>query len=247
MRRWYTLFFFAAAAFGQTSAPAFDAGYIKINNSGGSQSHCSFQSGRVACTNLQLRIFIARVWMMTPDDVIGPSWLDDLRVDIVAKAANPRTSDSDLRLMAQKLLGEQMALVMHIEQREKSVWALSVWKGEPKLTRSTMPEKREDADCSFVLGGPGSHLVCRRMTMTLFAHEISSNAPDYADKRVVDKTGLDGAWDFQLNWTPFRQLENNGGLTLFAALQSQLGLQMEDRKLPMPVVVVDSISRTPKN
>jgi uncharacterized protein (TIGR03435 family) len=185
--------------------------------------------------------------MMTPDDVIGPSWLDDVRVDILAKAADPKTPDSDLRLMGQTLLREKMALVTHIEQRRKSVWALSVWKGEPKLTRSTMPEKREDSDCSFVSGGPGSHLVCKHMTMALFAHEISNNAPDYADKRVVDKTGLDGAWDFQLDWTPFRQLETNGGLMLFAALQSQLGLQMENEKLPMPVVVVDSISRTPQN
>ncbi len=225
----------------------FDAADIKINNSGGNQSNCAFQNGRLACTNLQLRVFIARIWTMTPDDVIGPSWLDDVRVDIVAKAASPKTSDSDLRLMAQTLLKERMALMMHMEQREKSVWALSVWKGEPKLTPSTMPEKREDSDCSFVSGGPGAHLVCKHMTMALFAHEISSNAPDYADKRVVDKTGLDGAWDFRLDWTPYGQLGNNGGLTLFAALQSQLGLQMENKKLPMPVVVVDSMSRTPEN
>ncbi len=245
MWRLCSLFLFVAALFGQTVLPAFDVADIKINNSGADGSNCDFQNGRLACTNLQLRILIARVWTMTPDDVVGPSWLDDVRVDIIAKAADPKTPDGELRVMAQRLLKERMALVMHIEQREKSVWALSVSKGEPKLTQSTMPEKREDSDCSFVSGGPGSHLVCKHMTMAMFAHEISNNARDYADKRVLDKTGLDGAWDFRLDWTPLVQLENNGGLTLFAALQSQLGLQMENKKLPVAVVVVDNMSRTP--
>jgi len=245
MWRLCSLFILAAALFGQSVSPAFDVAEIKINNSGEIRSNCDFQNGLLACTNLQLRVFIARVWTMTPDDVIGPSWLDDVRIDIVAKAANPKTPDGELRLMAQRLLKERMALVVHIEQREKSVWALSVWKGGPKLTPSTIPEKREDADCTLVSGGPGSHLVCKHMTMALFAHEISDTARDYADKRVLDRTGLDGAWDFRLDWTPFVQLENNGGLTLFAALQSQLGLQMENKKLPVPVVVVDSMSKTP--
>jgi uncharacterized protein (TIGR03435 family) len=245
MWRLCSLFIFAAALFGQATLPAFDVAEIRINNSGDNRSHCDFQNGRVACTNLQLRVLIARAWTMTPNDVIGPSWLDDVRIDMLAKAANPKTSDGDLRMMAQRLLKERMALVAHIEQREKSVWTLSVWKGEPKLTRSTMPEKREDSDCSFISGGPGLHLVCKHMTMAMFAHEISNNARDYADRRVLDKTGLGGAWDFRLHWTPFAQLEKNGGLTLFAALQAQLGLQMEDKKLPVPVVVVDSISRTP--
>jgi len=48
-----------------------------------------------------------------------------------------------------------------------------------------------------------------------------------------------------VEWTPSADLETNGGLTLFAALQSQLGLELENKKLPVPVVVIDSMERTP--
>jgi hypothetical protein len=106
-----TIFLFAAALFGQTVLPAFDVANIRINNSGEERSNCDFKNGRLGCTNLQLRVLIARVWTMTPDD--------------------------ELRVMAQTLLKERMALVMDIEQREKSVWALSVSKGEPKLTQTS--------------------------------------------------------------------------------------------------------------
>jgi uncharacterized protein (TIGR03435 family) len=81
--------------------------------------------------------------------------------------------------------------------------------------------------------------------MAQLAHKLPSLAGAYADKRVVDQTGLDGAWDFALEWTPMAQIETSGGMTLFAALQAQLGLQLESRKLPASVVVVDSMARAP--
>jgi uncharacterized protein (TIGR03435 family) len=80
--------------------------------------------------------------------------------------------------------------------------------------------------------------------MTEFAHELPEIAGRYTDQRIVDQTGLEGSWQFSVGWTPFGDLETNGGLTLFAALQSQLGLQLESKKLPVPVVVVDSMERT---
>jgi uncharacterized protein (TIGR03435 family) len=83
------------------------------------------------------------------------------------------------------------------------------------------------------------------MSMAEFAHEIPEIAGRYAGQRVVDRTGLDGWWEFTLDWTSLADLETNGGMTLFAALQSQLGLQLENRKLPVPVVVIDSMERTP--
>ena len=70
-------------------------------------------------------------------------------------------------------------------------------------------------------------------------------AGGYVDKRVVDETGLPGAWEFTVEWTQIAQLENNGGMTLFASLQAQLGLQLVEKKLPVSVVVVDNMEKTP--
>ena len=82
--------------------------------------------------------------------------------------------------------------------------------------------------------------------MAAFAHDLLQYADGYVTSTVVDKTAFQGAWDFSVDWTPMNQLENNGGLTLFAALQAQLDLQLAHRKVAVPVLVVDKIDRTPE-
>lgn len=225
--------------------PSFDVADMKVNTSGADKSSGNLSNGRLVIRNLPLRILIAEAWIMNPDDVYGPSWLDDLRLDVIAKAPSPRAPDSDLRRMLQMLLKDRMKLSVHIEQREKSVWALTAWKGQAKLTPSPMPEKPEDADCSRTRSGDRVLLTCRHETMAAFAHELPQYAGGYVTATVVDKTALDGAWDFKVEWTPMAQIANDGGLTLFDALQSQLGLQLGRKRLAVPVLVVDSAERMP--
>jgi uncharacterized protein (TIGR03435 family) len=113
------------------------------------------------------------------------------------------------------------------------------------MTPSEMPAKPEDADCSMNGVDSRTRLTCRRVTMASLAHKLPQVAGAYADKPVVDQTGLAGAWDFTLEWTQLAKVESSGGMTLFAALQAQLGLQLESKKVPVPVIVVDSIDRAP--
>jgi uncharacterized protein (TIGR03435 family) len=81
--------------------------------------------------------------------------------------------------------------------------------------------------------------------MASLAHKLPQLAWRYVDKLVIDQTGLAGAWNFMLEWAPLPNDESNGGMTLFAALQAQLGLQLENKKVPVPVIVVDTMDRTP--
>jgi len=64
---------------------------------------------------------------------------------------------------------------------------------------------------------------------------------------VVDSTGLKGSWDFDITWTPqfLRPMAGSDGVTLFDALNKQLGLKLEEQKLPSPVIVVDQVNRAP--
>lgn len=234
-------------AFGQVAQPplSFEAAEIKLNISDSTESSGNLSNGRLYVRNIPVKLAIAEAWGITSDDVYGPSWLNDVHLDVIAKAPSAQTPDSDLRLMLQTLLRERMKMVAHIEQREQEVWALSVWKGNPKMKPSELPAKPEDSDCQ-VGGGPARvRLVCEHMTMAALARELPQDAGRYVDKRVVDLTGLQGAWDFTVEYTPMAQLETSGGLTLFAALQAQLGLQLESRKVAVPVVVIDSMDRTP--
>jgi uncharacterized protein (TIGR03435 family) len=78
---------------------------------------------------------------------------------------------------------------------------------------------------------------------------------------VVDRTGLDGSFDFDLQWTPDRlpqpggvspadeKLRLNGvdidpnGPSIFTALQEQLGLKLESTKGPVQVIVIDAVEQ----
>jgi uncharacterized protein (TIGR03435 family) len=63
---------------------------------------------------------------------------------------------------------------------------------------------------------------------------------------VLDLTGLDGYYAFELHWTPAAMAgEPNAGPTLFTALQQQLGLRLESGKGEVPVLVIDRVHRTP--
>ncbi len=229
------------AAYSQT----FEATELRVNQSGEERPSVHLANGALTMRNVPLRILLAEIYLMTPDDIAGPSWLSDVRVDIIAKAASHDASDADLREMTKALLRDRMKMVAHLEPRSRSVWALEVWKGQPKLQSGTAPNRPEDAACRRQSAETGVKFVCQHMSMAEFAHEIPEIAGRYADQRVVDHTGLEGWWDFTLQGTPSADLETNGGLTLFAALQSQLGLQLENKKLPVPVVVIDSMERTP--
>jgi uncharacterized protein (TIGR03435 family) len=140
-----------------------------------------------------------------------------------------------------------MRLVAHLEDRVVPVFALTVWKGNPKLNRSELPAKPEDANCSMHNETSKVLLDCHHMSMADFAHELPGPGSRYLDKRIVDQTKLTGLWDFKLEWTKMAELESYGGLTLFAALESQLGLHLEEKKERAPVLVIDSMEKTPSD
>ena len=79
-------------------------------------------------------------------------------------------------------------------------------------------------------------------------------------KPVVDKTGLDGRWDFTLKWTPddtqFPDApesmrhpadDANAWPPLFTAIQEQLGLKLEAQKADVKVLVVDHVDHPSPN
>ena len=102
--------------------------------------------------------------------------------------------------------------------------------------------------------GPGqgaegmNHLVCTNFTMANLTDWLPTRiAPSYIDRPVVDLTGLTGTYDIKLDWVPRPTATSDvaAGATVFDALDKQLGLKLEERKQPMPVMVIDHIERIP--
>jgi hypothetical protein len=75
----------------------------------------------------------------------------------------------------------------------------------------------------------------------------TTSQADNIDQPVVDETNLPGAWSFTIKWTGRDQLERQGadGISIFAAVEKQLGLKLELKTAPRPVFQVASVDETP--
>ena len=196
------------------------------------------------------------------DLIVGaPAWVDTDRFDVVAKAPSnlpPRecffsgycVPQKALALMLQTLLEQEFKIAHHEEQRPTDVYALVVAKGGIKFQKAAGSGER---NCQRIVGGSDNPAakglssiqagsVCANMTMEDFAGLLAEMAPAYLDRPVVDLTGLTGAYDFKLVWTGAALLDQ-GGITVFEAMEKQLGLKLETRKLPMSATVIDHIEK----
>jgi uncharacterized protein (TIGR03435 family) len=180
----------------------------------------------------------------------APSWAASDHFDIVAKA--PAGSEDKLPLMLQTLLSQAFKLAVHTEERPMDVYVLVVGKGGPKFQKSAEEGKpdckrsldarraEKDADHPFVEGS--FQAVCKNITMAELGDILQGYAPGYVNKNVVDQTGLAGQYDIKVVWAP-RTLLDQGGLTMFDAVDKMLGLKLDSKKLPMQVVVLDHIEK----
>jgi len=225
---------------------AFDAASVKINDTGAGETSAHSNAAGLQMTNVTLRFCIERAYRMSEPQVIGPAWLDSDRFDINAKAP-ASTADSQIPDMLQALLLDRFKLAAHHETRQLTAFALVPAKGSAKLTR----DDSATGGGSFSTG-PGTasatSVTMGRLTEFLAGPRAGLGLP------VVDQTGLTGRYTFTLRWTPEgtspSQREENGRAvdappSIFTALQEQLGLKLEKRKLPVDVLVIDHAERIP--
>lgn len=181
----------------------------------------------------------------------GPSWLDWDRFDIVAKAP-PTTSRAAIRLMLQSLLAQRFSLVVHTGSAPMPAYVLTAQKGATKLKES---EGTGDPNCEYQpppanqAAGTISQIefICHNETMERFAEDLHNWAGGYLTKPVVDSTGLNGNYDFDIKWTARGQLARAGadGISIFDAVDKEMGLKLNLETAPRPVLIVDSVNAAP--
>jgi uncharacterized protein (TIGR03435 family) len=184
----------------------------------------------------------------------GPGWMETDKYDLNGKPEGGLPNNAQFRVMIQKLLADRFQLAFHHEKRELTVYALTVGKNGPKITKN----ESGGAIPGLIFRGLGN-LPVRNATMEEFASVMQSAV---LDRPVVDQTGLKGRFDFQLQWTPdetqFLSLRGPGPLPsppdgvethpdLFTAIQQQLGLKLESTKAQTDVLVIDKVERPSEN
>ena len=179
----------------------------------------------------------------------GPPWLERDRFEVIG-LADPKTSKADLKLMLQSLLADRFSLVLHEGEKPMPAYVLAVGKdNKPKLQES----EGGNEDCAPVPPPPEQRdapvdVKCRNQTMSDFASTLHNFAGAYLDKPVIDKTGLKGTYDLELKWHPkavYDRLGPADGISIFDAVEKQLGLKLTLETSPQHVWIVDSVSRQP--
>lgn len=222
-------------------APAFDAASVKLatedsmHNPGGRRIQTS--PGSLITHGLTLRGCIMWAYNM-PAQIIGPDWLNDVSLDIVAKAATP-AGDKQLYQMLRTLLTERLGLRAHFEKREMPVYALTIAKTGPKFSESTTVGP-------LVSGQDKGALVLQRISMDELAAEIGRGL---FDRPVVDATGLKGRYDIRIDMAAVRSMNQTDRMdaadAMMTALEQQMGLKLESRKGSVDVLVIDHVEKTP--
>jgi len=219
----------STALFGQ----AFEVASIKPNPTGGGHSDTDVDGNLLRMKNVTLKACITWAYRFTDSQISGPDWLASERFDITAKTESGPPKPE----MLAAVLEERFKLAVHRETKEMTEYALVVAKSGPKLKKVDPGE----GDTTSRRG----HLTATRLSMNALARFLAG--PNVRLGRpVVNKTGLDGVFDFNLDWTPEgAEPKNDAPPSIFVALQEQLGLKLEAQKGPVEVLVVDHVEKAP--
>ncbi len=232
------------------------------------------RAGRFELKNATMVDLIHTAYGIDNDKVLGgPNWLEMNRYDIVAKVPEGSTADSR-KEMLQALLADRFQLAIRKDTKPLSTYAL-VLAGKkhqlkeapeaagdagckPQTASGPMPEggsrlmiSINGAPTTLNLG-PGMLITyeCRNMTMAGFADNLHMMlGANVGNNPILDQTGLEGRWNFDVQWSmqlmgPIIATQTER-VTFFEALEKQLGLKLEGRQVPTPVMVVDSVNAKP--
>jgi len=215
--------------------------------------------GGLQVTGASLKNLIAIAYDVREFQISGESkWVGTERYDIDARtttsgAGGPTSPASDRRKILEglkSLLADRFQLALHSETREQAVYELLVNKGGPKLTEATEPGLIRKMGRG-VIKSQGVPLA-----------SLALNLSNELGRRVIDKTGLTGKYEFELKWDPTGNsaaqirstqtaeipLASDSDIpSLFTALKEQLGLRLESGKGPVEILVIDRAERPSKN
>jgi len=193
---------------------------------------------RVSLTDATLRDLIRLAYEVKDHQISGPPWLAGQKFEIDATLPEGATK-AQAPAMLRTALEERFHLKLHREMRDMPVYALVADKKGAKL-------KPAENGRAFVHGGQADESATVRHIMTRGAvSAFADSLTKVAGRPVIDMTGLKGTFDFDLSYSELSATGAEVGPSLAHALQEQLGLRLEARKMKVEVLVIDSADKMP--
>lgn len=240
--------------------PQFEVASVKLHTSSDPRVFMVAQpGGRFVAGNIPLRLLIRTAFQLQDDQIVGgPGWLRTDRFDIEARAADaPGPPSLQLLEMLKSLLADRFSFTSHTEKRELSVFALERTRAGgslgPALRVTECPDAAADLSqprpCANIQTGAGA-LSMRGAPV----HQIVPYLSASLGRVVVDRTGLTERYDFELKWTPEPPPQagqppaaDPNAVSIFTAVQEQLGLRLSAAKDMVDVLVIDTLERPTPN
>lgn len=212
----------------------------------------SIRGRRLEAPGRTVTQLVAAAYQIPAREIVGPSWMSDARFDIVAlipaaqspeKVSDRKAFDNIASEMLRTLLAERFALKAHHEDRKVSGYTLSVAKGGPKLTETGPAVPTSDPSKFVRLIKPGfngtqlDHADMAQLTNQLAR---SLGAP------VDDQTGLKGHYQIVMQYKYEDFADEGARPAILRAILSDYGLRLAAGKIDAPFLVIDNVSRAPR-
>ncbi len=255
----------AAAGFAFAQAPSKDPGNLKFEVAsfkpaapGGRGGFARPDPGgvRYRGSNLPLRQYMIGCYRLRGDQILNaPGWVDSENYDVLAEAPKPSTVE-EMYLMMRNLLIDRCHLAFHIENREMPIYTLGV---DPVGIKMKPHDPANGEDPFFITQSWDSPFHARWIAKGATIDILTGRLSRSMDRPVMDMTELKGDYDFVLTYTmepppnlpPGAKINGEpidlSGPTIFQAVRQQLGLRLDARKGPAPVMIIDHIDKPTAN
>jgi uncharacterized protein (TIGR03435 family) len=222
--------------------PAFEVASVRAGESGHGEGDwrddIQASPGSLIMRNVSLKTAMKWAYHVMDYQVVGPEWIGGDRYNISAKSAGPADEDQ-LRAMLGTLLADRFKLTFHRQTKEMQTYVLNIAKGGAKF------------HASLVEGEPVINPDKARMTVDVKgipATQVVDMLSRVLHAPVINNTGLSGRFDASVNMaryipdgsTPFDPIA-----TIMAAMQEELGLKLDAKKMAVDLLIVDRAEKVP--
>jgi uncharacterized protein (TIGR03435 family) len=218
----------------------FDVASLKPSDTSDPRASIEVEPGGRFAASATLKALIGFAYDVQDRDIVGGTgWMDSrlYQIDARMSGAGQSPTTDDLRERLQSLLEDRFRLSVRRGRRAESVYELLVAKGGARLKESSAPGPPHLSNGRGKISGQSAETgVLARMVAGRLG------------RAVIDKTGLKGAYDFELHWAPVPGERDDGAVagspadpeaaTIFTALQEQLGLRLRSARGQVEILVI---------